>query len=132
MKNAQKWMVTMLLMSVPVAVLVWAYAAGRISDPIVLAIALLPFGLGCLVGLVALRSVAFLESPEERDRIQASIRKLLDEVSGVAQGDLTARAEVTVDVTGAIADSFNYMIAELRRIIGSVNQSAQTTSSLAN
>jgi twitching motility protein PilJ len=61
-----------------------------------------------------------IESREEKERIQANIVKLLDEVSGVAAGDLTRDAEVTSDVTGAIADSFNYMLAELRQIIASV------------
>ena len=65
-------------------------------------------------------TVALVQSREERDRMQAAIMKLLDEVSGVADGDLTAQAEVTADMTGALADSFNFMIAELRRIIGRV------------
>lgn len=71
-----------------------------------------------------------LQSREERDQIQSSIMKLLDEVSGVAQGDLTKEAEVTADVTGAIADSFNYMIAELRQVISRVQRTtAQVTTS---
>ena len=69
-------------------------------------------------------TVVLIQSREERDRIQGSIMKLLDEVSGVAEGDLRKEAEVTSDITGAIADSFNYMIGELRRLISSV----QTTS----
>ena len=46
-----------------------------------------------------------IQTREERDNIEAAIMRLLDEVSGVAEGDLTARAEVTDDLTGAIADS---------------------------
>jgi twitching motility protein PilJ len=61
-----------------------------------------------------------MQSRDERDRIQQSIMRLLDEVSGVAEGDLTREAKVTEEVTGAIADSFNFMITELRRIIGKV------------
>jgi twitching motility protein PilJ len=49
-------------------------------------------------------------------------------VAGVAHGDLTKEAEVTAEMTGAIADSFNYMIVELRGIIGSVQD---TTSRVA-
>lgn len=64
------------------------------------------------------------ELKEERDRTQGSIMKLLDDISGVAEGDLRHHAEVTEDITGAIADSINYMINELRRIIGNVNDSA--------
>ncbi len=69
-----------------------------------------------------------LQSREERDAIQRSIMRLLEEVSTVAEGDLTREAAVTEDVTGAIADSFNFMIGELRRIIGQVkNVSLQVT-----
>ena len=61
-----------------------------------------------------------LQSGGERDRLQASIRKLLDEISVAAQGDLTVEAEVTGEATGALADSFNYLVHELRTIIGNV------------
>ncbi len=73
-------------------------------------------------------TVNLLQSQEERDNMQASILKLLDDVAGVAHGDLTKEAEVTAEMTGAIADSFNYMIVELRGIIGSVQD---TTSRVA-
>jgi methyl-accepting chemotaxis protein len=62
---------------------------------------------------------------DENERTQASIVKLLDEVSGAADGDLTVEAEVTSDVTGAIADSFNYTISQLRELV----QDVQTTTS---
>lgn len=74
-------------------------------------------------------TVNLLQSQEERDNMQSSILKLLDDVAGVAQGDLTKEAEVTAEMTGAIADSFNYMIVELRGIIGSVQE---TTSRVAS
>lgn len=65
-------------------------------------------------------TLSLIQSREERDRIQKSILKLLDDVSGVASGDLTKEAEVTAEMTGAIADAFNYMLGELRSIIGAV------------
>ncbi len=61
-----------------------------------------------------------MQSRSERDEIQRSIMKLLDEVSGVARGDLSREAVVTDGMTGAIADAFNYMIEQLRNIIGKV------------
>jgi methyl-accepting chemotaxis protein len=67
-------------------------------------------------------TVNLIQSQADRDRLQDSIKKLLEEVSGVAEGDLRSEAEVTADVTGAIADSFNYMIAELRTIISRVQK----------
>jgi twitching motility protein PilJ len=73
-------------------------------------------------------TVALVQSREERDKMQASIMKLLDEIAGVAEGDLTVEAEVTADMTGAVADSFNFMIAELRRIIGHVQGTTKSVS----
>ena len=70
-------------------------------------------------------------SENERDNLQRSIIKLLDEVAAAADGDLTIEAEVTEDATGAVADSFNFMIEQLRDIVyrvqsasNRVNQSA--------
>ena len=65
------------------------------------------------------------QQAEQSASLQRQIVKLLDEVSSVAAGDLTAQAEVSADALGAVADSFNYMIAELRQIIGRVNAATQ-------
>lgn len=73
-----------------------------------------------------------VQSSEERDRIQQSIHKLLDEIAGVAEGDLTLEAEVTAEITGAIADSFNYMIGELRTLIAQVQNTTLQVSAAAN
>lgn len=77
-------------------------------------------------------TVALIQSREERDGIQEAIRKLLADISGAAEGDLTKNAEVTTDITGAIADSFNFMIGQLRRIIGNVKQATQQVSTASN
>jgi methyl-accepting chemotaxis protein len=76
-------------------------------------------------------TLTLIQTREQRDAIQTAIMKLLEEVSGVAEGDLTREAEVTTEVTGAIADSFNYMLVELRRIIQSVQATTQEVSSSA-
>ena len=73
-----------------------------------------------------------LQSQDERDRMQAAMKKLLEEVSGVAEGDLTVEAEVTPDVTGAVANSFNLMIGELRRIIGQVQSTSRQVGTALN
>jgi methyl-accepting chemotaxis protein len=73
-------------------------------------------------------TISLVQSREERDVMQSAIMKLLDEVSGVAEGDLTAEAQVTADMTGALADSFNFMIAELRSIIGRVQGATRDVS----
>jgi methyl-accepting chemotaxis protein len=75
---------------------------------------------------------SLMQSREEHDQMQRSIVKLLDQVAGVAEGDLTREAEVTSDITGAIADSFNFMITELRRIISKVQDVTLAVSSSAN
>jgi methyl-accepting chemotaxis protein len=76
--------------------------------------------------------LVLIQTREERDAMQVSVMKLLDEVSGVAEGDLTAEAEVTADITGAIADSFNFMISQLRDIISGVQEATLQVSSSAN
>jgi methyl-accepting chemotaxis protein len=62
-----------------------------------------------------------VQTREERDALQLRIQQLLDEVSNVADGDLTVQAEVTSDVTGALADAFNFMTDELRKIVASID-----------
>lgn len=61
-----------------------------------------------------------IQSQEERDTIQESIMKLLEDISALSDGDFTARAEVTEDMTGAIADSFNAMADQFSDIISKV------------
>jgi methyl-accepting chemotaxis protein len=73
-----------------------------------------------------------IQTREQRDSMQSSVVKLLDEVGGVADGDLTVEAEVTSDITGAIADSFNMMIVQLREIIQDVQEATLEVSSSAN
>ena len=77
-------------------------------------------------------TLALIQTREERDAMQGSIMKLLDDISGVAEGDLTADAEVTADITGAIADSFNFMIGQLRDIISGVQEATLQVGSSAN
>ena len=50
--------------------------------------------------------------------------RLLDELSSLADGDLTVQATVTEDITGAIADSINYAIEALRELVTTINDSA--------
>jgi twitching motility protein PilJ len=72
-----------------------------------------------------------LQSRAERDALQRSIRRLLDEVSTVAEGDLTREAAVTEDITSALANSFNFMIAELRRVVGQVKEATTQVTNAA-
>ncbi|MGJ7490057.1 methyl-accepting chemotaxis protein [Variovorax sp. ZT4R33] len=67
---------------------------------------------------------------------QAAILRLMNELQTVAEGDLTQEATVTEDITGAIADSVNYTVEELRLLVGNVQNTAtrvaHTTSQVEN
>lgn len=71
----------------------------------------------------------FIQSSDERDKLQGSIMKLLTDISALTEGDLTIRAEVTEDMTGAIADSFNSMAEQLSRLVSNVKKSTLEVSS---
>ncbi len=64
-----------------------------------------------------------IQSSEERDEMQNSIMRLLTDISALTEGDLTIRAEVTEDMTGAIADSFNTMAEQLSHLVSDVKKS---------
>ncbi|MEO9101449.1 MAG: methyl-accepting chemotaxis protein [Burkholderiaceae bacterium] len=112
--------------------------AGRIA---LLAVAGL-FALLCAAGLVRIQlldsrkrqrdaeQLMVQASRQEQDakRIndanQAAILRLMNELQTVAEGDLTHEATVTEDITGAIADSVNYTVEELRILVGNVQKTA--------
>jgi twitching motility protein PilJ len=58
-------------------------------------------------------------------RNQEAIMRLLNEMSSLADGDLTVQATVTDDMTGAIADAVNYTIEQLRELVMGINSTAQ-------
>ena len=60
------------------------------------------------------------EAKRVNDANQAAILRLMNELQAVAEGDLTQQATVTEDITGAIADSVNYTVEELRTLVSQV------------
>lgn len=64
------------------------------------------------------------EAKRVNDANQAAILRLMNELQSVAEGDLTQEATVTEDITGAIADSVNYTVEELRQLVGNVQNTA--------
>lgn len=66
-----------------------------------------------------------LEQEQEKEDLQRQVIRLLDDVEGAARGDLTVSAEVTANVLGAVADSFNLTIQNLREIVAQVKKAAQ-------
>ena len=73
---------------------------------------------------VATVRLAVTTQQSENERNQAAILRLLDEIAGLGQGDLTATATVTEDITGAIADSVNMAVESLRGLVTTINQSS--------
>jgi methyl-accepting chemotaxis protein len=61
---------------------------------------------------------------QEKEDLQRQVIKLLDEVEGAARGDLTVQAEVTADIMGAVADSFNLTIQNLSQLVRQVKRTA--------
>ncbi|EDX76882.1 Methyl-accepting chemotaxis protein signaling domain [Coleofasciculus chthonoplastes PCC 7420] len=65
------------------------------------------------------------EQEQAKEDLQRQVIRLLDDVEGAARGDLTVQAEVTADVLGAVADSFNLTIQNLREIVQQVKDAAR-------
>lgn len=65
---------------------------------------------------------------EENERNQMAILRLLDELGDLAEGDLTVSATVSEDFTGAIADSVNFAIDQLRQLVMVINNTAEQVS----
>lgn len=93
---------------------------------------------GALLTLFAIGFGAYLAqrrraraTAEINQRNQDAILRLLDEMSSLADGDLTVQATVTEDVTGAIADSVNYAVEALRDLVAGVNNTAQQVAAQA-
>ncbi|MEJ6655300.1 MAG: methyl-accepting chemotaxis protein [Pseudomonas sp.] len=100
--------------------------------------------LGYILGIIALGSILLIglqmtretrqrlaETAATNERNQTAILRLLDEIADLADGDLTAEATVTEDFTGAIADSINFSIDQLRALVETINHTALQVSSAA-
>jgi twitching motility protein PilJ len=84
-----------------------------------------------LIGIVMVRETnrQLRETAEKNERNQTAIMRLLDEIENLADGDLRVAASVTEDFTGAIADSINYSIDQLRDLVGTINLTAEQVAS---
>ncbi|RCS58716.1 methyl-accepting chemotaxis protein [Parvibium lacunae] len=68
------------------------------------------------------------EAKRTNDQNQAAILRLMNELQEVADGDLTVQATVSEDITGAIADSVNYTVEELRNLVDRINRATEQVS----
>lgn len=97
-----------------------------------------------ILGLLSVLCLAFIgaqlltgtrqrlqETADTNERNQNAILRLLDELADLADGDLTTTATVTEDFTGAIADSINYTIDQLRVLVSRINETAVNVSGAA-
>jgi twitching motility protein PilJ len=96
-------------------------------------------GLALMILFVWILVYSFLSAERQRAKIaarankenQQAILKLLDEMSTLADGDLTVQATVTEDITGAIADAVNFAIEQLRELVKGIKYTAQEVASSA-
>ncbi|WP_420476086.1 methyl-accepting chemotaxis protein [Noviherbaspirillum sp. ST9] len=72
------------------------------------------------------------EAKRANDQNQAAILRLMNELQEVADGDLTVQATVSEDITGAIADSVNYTVEELRGLVSRVTLTAEQVTAASN
>ncbi len=83
----------------------------------------------CVFRLLALRGQSDKQRvsrlQEEYDRNQNAILRLLDEIADLADGDLRSYATVSEDFTGAIADSINFAIDQLRDLVSRITETSQ-------
>ncbi len=95
------------------------------------AIGAVAFSLLLVITLVSDQRRRFASSTELNQRNQEAIMRLLDEMGSLAEGDLTVKTTVSEDITGAIADSVNYAIDELRSLVTTINETSEQVSSSA-
>jgi twitching motility protein PilJ len=69
------------------------------------------------------------DAKRTNEQNQAAILRLMNELQEVADGNLTVQATVSEDITGAIADSVNYTVEELRGLVGRINNTAEQVNS---
>ncbi|MDO8788341.1 MAG: methyl-accepting chemotaxis protein [Sulfuritalea sp.] len=67
-----------------------------------------------------------------KDVTQGAILRLMNEMGDLADGDLTIRATVSEDITGAIADSVNYTVEELAVLVRRINDAAERVTRASN
>jgi twitching motility protein PilJ len=93
----------------------WGFASGGLAILSLLALFLSQWGR---------ERRRYNETSELNQRNQEAILRLLDEMGSLAEGDLTVQATVTEDITGAIADSMNYTVEQLRSLVGTLTQTS--------
>lgn len=84
-----------------------------------------------LLSIFRSQTVQLSKSKETNQQQQQAIMRLLDEIDPLSNGDLTTKATVTEDFTGAIADAINNTVDEMRLLVGTINDTSVQVSSSA-
>ena len=110
-------------------------AGGGLASPLIglgcaLGAFLVMLILGVLLSRQARRSVT--ETREQNEQNQAAILQLLDELADFADGDLRVQVTVTESFTGAIANSINFSIHQMRAMVSKINATSSDVSAAAN
>jgi twitching motility protein PilJ len=95
------------------------------------AIATVAFALVLVFSLVRDQRRRLETTSDLNQRNQTAIMRLLDEMGTLAEGDLTIKATVTEDITGAIADAMNSAVDEMRNLVTTINETAVRVSAAA-
>jgi len=107
-----------------------AASSNKLVKTILIALALLGLLILFLIAYFGVRQVKTIESAvmmleNDGQQNQMAVLNLLDEMGDLADGDLTVRAEVKENITGAIADSINYTIDSLRDLVTEINRASE-------
>lgn len=107
--------------------------ARPVNNRLILGLAVLAVICLGIIGLTMYRGTRrrLVDTAETNERNQTAILRLLDELADLADGDLTTTATVTEDFTGAIADSINFTIDQLRILVARINETAVNVSAAA-
>lgn len=105
----------------------------RLGPTVVTLLGALTAVLLLMLGFALLRSARerAQQADQQNLRNQAAIRRLLDEMVDLSDGDLTIEATVTEDITGAIADSVNQAVEEMRSLVTTINETSVRVSASA-
>jgi len=107
-----------------------AASSNKLVNTILIALALLGVLIVFLIAYFGSRQVKQIENAvlmleNDGQQNQMAVLNLLDEMGDLADGDLTVRAEVKENITGAIADSINYTIDSLRDLVTGINRASE-------
>jgi twitching motility protein PilJ len=115
----------MLMLAATMAGMAWSVLTGTsaVSNNTALWFAVGGMVLVAVIAMVMIRDTRkqLDEQASQNERNQAAILQLLDEIADLAEGDLSIHASVTENFTGAIADSINFAIDQMRGLVSNIN-----------